>query len=163
MRLDALTLAASLFVGSLATPALARPTAATTCSDAARAVSTTPPTRSVKALRWAPRAAPAAIRQLDLRDLRAARVAAQVERAIRDYERAIGRADRLNLGSRRQLSTLRRDVLFLRGLLQGLRRDGVLDARDVAMLEAATADLAHRIEALGARGLGASTRLVRTR
>jgi hypothetical protein len=82
------------------------------------------------------------------------RAAARTEAAISGFERALTRADRLGLASRRSLAALRRDVLFLRGLLTGLRRDGRLDPQEIATLDATVADLGLRIDAaLAPRGV----------
>jgi hypothetical protein len=161
MRSRTLALAAAivttLVAGRDTSPAFARPTAVVASS--ARA----PAARLAKGWNVAPRVHPRTIGPIDLANHRTARAAARIERAIRDYERALGRADRLNLGSRRQISDLRRDVLFLRGLLQGLRRDGSLDSRDIGMLDAAMQDVELRLEALGPRGFAAPVRMVKAR
>jgi hypothetical protein len=159
MKLKTLAITASLLLGGLSAPAFANPT---TCADAARPASAQQLARHPGA-RWSPRLAPRGVRPVDLGQVHTARTTARVLRAVRHYEGAIGRADRLNLAPRRQLSDLRRDVLFLRGLLQSLGRDGRLDARDVGMLEAAMGDLAVRIEALAPRGFGEPVRVVRAR
>ncbi len=159
MKLKTLAITASLLLGSLSAPAFANPT---TCAAAARPASAQQLARHPGA-RWSPRLAPRAIRPVNLAHVRTTQTTARVLRAVRDYERAIGRADRLNLAPRRQLSDLRRDALFLRGLLQSLGRDGRLDARDVGMLEAAMGDLTMRIDALAPRGFGEPVRVVRAR
>jgi hypothetical protein len=145
------TALSTVLLGTLAAaPALAdggraaRPAAVPACASAAAVTQPAPlAPAALRRFTFAPRAP----RVIHLGAIESHRAMGRTERAIADFERAIGRADRLGHASRRKLAALREDVLFLRGLLMSFSRDGRLDRVEIGSLDATVSHLGAALDA----------------